>query len=274
MTLRLAVAALLCAVVPAVAAQPAGDALDGIDSVYSAYLRQVAQRWVPAHPGSVEQTRDAGSGRDPGALAVVCVSTPGADRYVGMVQRQRIRAARVAVENVLDDVEHFKDLFPGTVSVQVLPGSLRVMEGASPALRFDTAWVQRAPIFFLPEIRYELSHLVEKTAARAVYRYKLRRGDRLVASDGLVVLEAIDAGTTQFTEYDFFNGQWGPLTTWLVWQESLKAAIQSDLAVRVKAEHPSWQDEQISSEAKREMLTESERAARCFANRQPFRPSS
>jgi hypothetical protein len=272
-TLRLAVAALACAVSPAVLAQPAEvDVLDGIDSAYSTSLRQVAERWVPLRSGAAGQAHDTEPGRDEGSLAVTCVSTPGADRYVGMVQRQRIHAALAAVENVLDDVDHFKDLFPGTISVHVLPGSLRTVAGASPASRFDTAWVQRAPVFFLPEIRYEMSHLVEKTAARAVYRYKLRRGDRLIASDGLVVLEAIDAGTTQFTEYDFFNGHWGLLTTWLVWHESLKAAVQSDLAIRIKAEHPGWNDERISSEAKRETATESERLARCFAERQPLRP--
>lgn len=266
-------AALLCAILPAVAGQSAGDALDGIDSIYSDYLRQVAQRWVSPRPNVVEHTLDVGSDPTAGALALTCVSTPGSDRYVGMVQRQRIRATLATVESVLDDVEHFKDLFPGTVSVHVLPGSLQRTDGTAQVRRFDTAWVQRAPVFFLPEIRYELSHLVEKTESRAFYRYKLRRGDRLVQSDGLVVLEALDAGTTQFTEYDFFDAHWGPLGTGMVWHESLQAAVQSDLAVRIKAEHPNWPGEQVASEAKRETATHGEKEERCFAERQPLGPA-
>ncbi len=268
MTLRLAVAAFVCAVMPVALAQSAGaDLLDGVDSAYSAYLRRIAEHWVPT--GSAGNAAGANAAPEGGALALSCVSTPGADRYVGMVQRQRINAPLAAVESVLDDVDHFKDLFPGTVSVRLLPGSSHVIAGASPALRFDTAWVQRAPVFFMPEIRYDMSHMVAKTTSRAFYRYKLRRGDRLSSSDGLVVLETIDAETTQFIEYDFFNGEWGPLTTWLVWHESLKAAVQSDLAIRIKSEHPGWDGERVSSQAKREMETSSGIRSRCYAERRP-----
>ena len=254
----LAFAALLCAGVAAAQPQPLlADGPEGIGSAYTDYLAQVLKHWSPSQAASSEPLR----------VTMTCVSTANADRYVGMIQEQTIEAPIAAVAEVLDDIDHYHDLFPGTVKVQVREGSLRVDAGRPGTTLFATAWVQRAPIPFLPAIRFEMSHLVEKAPARVVHRYKLLRGDKLIASDGLVVLEAIGAARTRFTEYDFFNGHWGPLPTWLVWKESLKGAYHSDLAVRLKAEQPAWSYARIAAEAERLTAAESERLERCFAER-------
>ncbi len=63
----------------------------------------------------------------------------------------------------------------------------------------------------------------------------------------------------------------GPLTTWRVWHESLKAAAESDLAIRVKAEHPTWSADRIPDDAKRETAAQSDSLAQCFTERSPFR---
>ena len=258
MNSRLAFAALLCVVSAAAEPQPVvADGPEGIDSGYSDYLSQVLKHWSPAQSAASETLR----------VTMTCVATANADRYVGMIQQQTIDAPIAAVTEVLDDIDHYQDLFPGTVKVRIREGSLRVDAARPGSMLFATAWVQRAPIPFLPEIRFEMSHLVEKAPARVVYRYKLLRGDKLTASDGLVVLEAIGATRTRFTEYDFFDGHWGPLPTWLVWKESLKGAYHSDLAVRFKAEQPGWSYAHIAAEAERLTAAESERLERCFAER-------
>jgi hypothetical protein len=253
---QLASALLVAFVSLAGAQQPAMGRLEGIDSAYTEYLTQVLEHWAPAHAEAPEA----------GPVAITCLATANADGYVGMLQLAKIHAPLSVVEGVLDDVDHFKDLFPDTVDVHVLPGS----RGGP---RFATAWVQRAPIFFMPDVDYEMSHLVDKsTPERAVYRYKLRRGDKLIASDGLVVLEAIDPATTQFTEYDFFNGHWGPIPAWIVWRESLRGAFHSDLAIKLKAENSAWSYTRIAAEAKRLTSAQSDGFARCFAERQAATP--
>lgn len=255
---QFAFVALLCVASAPAESQPVvADGPEGIDSVYSDYLAQVLKDWSPAQVAASEPAR----------LAITCVSTANADRYVGMIQQQSVEAPIAAVAEVLDDIDHYHDLFPGTVKVHVREGSLRADASRSGSMHFSTAWVQRAPIPFLPAIRFEMSHLVEKAPTRIVYRYKLLRGDKLIASDGLVVLEAIGANRTRFTEYDFFNGHWGPLPTWLVWKESLKGAYHSDLAVRFKAEQPTWSYARIAAESERLTAAESERLERCFAER-------
>jgi hypothetical protein len=146
--------------------------------------------------------------------------------------------------------------------VHVLPGS---RNGA----RFVTVWEQRVPVFFLPNVIYELANVVDKTATDLrVYRYKLLRGEQMVASDGMVVLEALGLESTRFTEYDFFNAQWGPLPASAVWRESLRGAFLSDMAIKLRAENPRWSVERIAKEAEGRLEGEAERIEQCYRQRQ------
>jgi len=249
--MKLILSALLAASSLGATAEPVAEKFDGPDSVYSGRLVQVLQRWPGKHldaPG-------------PGPVELTCIATAEQEKYVGMLQRATIRAPLSAVEAVLDDVAHYKDLFPNTVDVHVVPGSRR-------GNRYLTSWEQRIPVFFLPNVTYELAYVVDKTTpGRSVYRYKLGRGDQLVASDGMVILEATGPDTTQFTEYDFFHARPVPLPTQFVWRESLRGAFLSDVAIKLKAENPSWSYERIASQGELLIAPESERIERCFAER-------
>jgi hypothetical protein len=235
----------------AASAQPLAETVEGAGSIYGNRLSHILKNW--------SFTRFDSEGAPP--LTLTCIATAHDEKYVGMLQRMTIRAGIAAIENILDDVEHYRDLFPDTVDVQVVPGSHH-------GNQYVTAWEQRVPVFFLPNATYELAYIVEKTApVRAAYRYSLRRGSSLIASDGLVVLETIGPDTTQFTEYDFFNARWGPLPTAVVWRESLRGAFLSDVAIKLKAEHPGWSYERIASEARSLIASEDERIEKCFAER-------
>jgi hypothetical protein len=230
----------------------ADEALDGPSSVYTGWLADVLKDWPASRPGSDGTA----------SLQLSCVATPSNDRYVGMLQQMTVEAPLVAVEKVLDDVPRYKDLFPGVVDVHVLPGS-RV------GRRYVTVWEQRVPVFFLPNAIYELANLVDKTnPGLRIYRYKLRRGQSMLASDGMVVLEELGAGRTRFTEYDFFNAQWGPLPASAVWRESLRGAFVSDMAIKLRAENPDWNVERVAAEAGQRLGAESERMEQCYQRRQ------
>jgi hypothetical protein len=199
-------------------------------------------------------------------VELTCLATSGQQHYVGMLQRMTIHAPLSVVENLLDDVSHYKDLFPGIEDVRVLPGSRL-------GNRYVTAWEQRVPVVFVPNLSYELDYLVDRVVpGRSVYRYKLRQGKDLIASDGLIVLEATGPQLTRFTEYDFFHARTGPLPAPLVWRESVRGAFLSDMAIKLKAENERWNYKRVATEAERLMVSESERIERCFAERRDFEP--
>jgi len=230
----------------------ADETLEGNDSIYTSWLADVLKRWPASRPGSDNTA----------SLQLTCVSTASDDRYVGMLQQMTIDAPLSAVETVLDDVPRYKDLFPDVVDVHVQQGS---RNGG----RYVTVWEQRVPVFFLPNVVYELANVVDKAnPGLRVYRYKLRRGGSMLASDGMVVLEALGSESTRFTEYDFFNAQWGPLPASAVWRESLRGAFVSDMAIKLRAENPRWSFERVTAEARQRFEAQSERMEQCYRQRQ------
>jgi len=230
----------------------ADETLEGPDSVYTGWLADVLKRWPASRPAS----------DGTGSLQLTCMSTAADEGYVGMLQQMAVEAPLSAVEKVLDDVPSYKDLFPGVVDVHVLPGSRN-------GHRYVTVWEQRVPVFFLPNETYELAYLVDKTIpGLRVYRYKLRRGGSMLASDGMVVLEALGLERTRFTEYDFFKAEWGPLPVSAVWRESLRGAFVSDMAIKLRAENPQWSVEGVATEAGQRFEAESGRMEQCYRQRQ------
>ena len=233
--LLLVLASLSAGAVAAAELHPLDEDLGGPPSRYAEALRALVVRRAPLAP------------EDPGSspLRLTCLATPGDAKYVGIVQEMEIAAPLAEVERILADVPHYKDLFPDCVDVHEVPGSRS-------GNRYVTAWEQRVPVFFLPNTRFELTYLVSRVDdGRVVYRYRLARSRDVTNSDGIIVLEAAAPGRTRFTEYDFFNARWGLLPESAVWRESLRGSVASDLAIKLKAEHPAWSYPRISAEAER-----------------------
>ena len=83
-----------------------------------------------------------------------------------------------------------------------------------------------------------------------IYRYQLAKAGNLRKSDGIIVLEA-EGGATRYTEYDFFDADWGPLTTLApggIPGRTRSRACFSDVAIALKAEHPDWTYKRVSEE--------------------------
>lgn len=244
-------ALLLWWAVPALA-QMSHETVDGPDNAYTTYLTRVLARWKSPMPSDAETSLE-------------CLSTPGVASYVGLHHHVTIQAPLAAIDRILGDIDHYRDLIPDTIDVRVLPES---RHGDT----FVASWTQRPPVFFLPDVTYELANRVDRSRpGRIVYRYKLRRGDRLLASDGMLILEASSANTTRFEEFDFFQADWGPLPIGLVWRESVRGAYGTDIAIQLKAEHPEWSYSRLKAEGRRMLDRDESRVARCVADRRPLR---
>jgi len=147
---------------------------------------------------------------------------------------------------------------------------VHVLSGSRNGRRYITVWEQRVQVFFLPNVTYELANLVDRSApGLRVYRYKLLRAGSMLASDGMVVLEVLGPESTRFTEYDFFNAQWGPLPASAVWRESLRGALVSDMAIKLRAENPRWSVARVTAEAAQRLESDPERVEQCYRQRRP-----
>lgn len=243
--------ALVAAVALLLGAVPAARGEDEAEPKgrYRALLDEVLARRPPEAPAPATSQ----------PLRLTCLTTPGEEGYVGALQEAVIEAPLSVLVALLDDVPHYRDLFPDTVDVHEVPGS-RLGD------RFVTAWQQKAPVFFLPDTHYQLVYRVDRQEpSRVVYRYWLRRPGALRHSDGAVLLEVLGPGQTRFTEYDFFDAAWGPVPLSMVWGEALKGMFLSDVAIKLKAEHPAWSYAKVAGEAARLWRAEPGLAERCRA---------
>ena len=94
-----------------------------------------------------------------------------------------ISASKKAIENVLEDFAKYSEIFPDIKQVKVQSQQGR---------HWLTAWEQRIPIFFIPNVHFEFLYDVDKDRShRSTYHYRLHRSGQVLFNDGLIILESL-----------------------------------------------------------------------------------
>jgi hypothetical protein len=197
-------------------------------------------------------------------VSVTCLETAGERFYIGVVQNMRVQAPIERLQSVVSNINSYVELFPGFKAI-------RVTSQAGP--RLMTYWEQRIPVFFIPNVRYEMIYeLAVDDPSVKIYHYQLNKKSNLRESDGFIVLEKITDGETRYIEVDFFDADWGVLTTFApgrIWTDSVDGLYLSDLAFLKKAEHPDWSNTRCREEADK-IVDEMKKkpGERCVADKQ------
>jgi hypothetical protein len=172
---------------------------------------------------------------DPDLVQLTCLETPGQRFYIGVAQSVLIKAPLEEVTKVVDDIDHYSELFPGFADVKIVSHDQN---------KLLTSWEQRIPVFFIPNVKYKMVYQVSQPDAdRRIYAYQLEQSGTLKESDGFIVLERLPNQATQYIELDFFDANWGVVETFApgrIWSDSVDGFFLSDLGIKLKAENPSW----------------------------------
>ena len=210
--------------------------LGGVNSAYTETTLRMMQSIISAPPTL------------PSEFQLHCFEKPDNELYIGVEQSVLINAPFANVEAVLNDIDHYSELFPGYKKTSI------VSRDENKLLTF---WEQRIPIFFVPNVKYEMVYLLNRpTPNQATYRYQLKNKGTLKASDGFIVIQKKDDLHTEYHEVDFVDAEWGAakiLGKTKIWQDSVEGIYHSDLAVKLKAENEAWTNEQARSAAKKEL---------------------
>ena len=226
---------------------PLADPLPGPDSLSTAWVLERVSHWAPSKESSPD-----------GPILLECLVTPGQPDAVGVRQFMSIAAPLADVAAVVEDFAHYAELFPDLADVHLVKGS-------EDGNRFTVSWEQRVPVFFVPNVRYETSWLLERQEKRVSYRYKLKARGTVKTTDGFIVLEDAGAGQTRYTEVDFIESATGPVSMATVWDLTLSGLFRSDVAIKLKAEHRDWAYPKVRTEA--DQLLERFPTAACFQKR-------
>lgn len=219
---------------------PVTSKMDGTRSLYTPQMEQLMESWPKGRDFCHAQTL-------PLEVQTIGVRTPDRPYYVGFKKCMVIHAPLKQVVAVKDDVPHYLDLFPGFRTIK------KISEDQN---RMTLQWERDIGVFFVPNIVYRVNYVREVSDTRAVYRWQFLDGDRILFSDGVEVLESLTPTTTLFSNYEFFEADYGiglfglkAMSSDGVWDESRKGSYRSIFAIRFKAEHPDWDYERVRQES-------------------------
>ncbi len=189
-----------------------------------------------------------------------CLETEGNATYIGVKQLLDIHASLSAVDAVIMAINEYHDLFPGYKETKISDRA---------GTKLLTYWEQIVPVPFVPNIKYEVVYELEQPSPeQRLYRYHLHKPTQLKASDGFILIRQVNEHLTHYLEYDFFDADWGMAKIAgksAIWDDSVEGLIHSDLAVKMKAENPTWTADKARKEAKK--LVDSKSVSSCYQQR-------
>jgi len=243
----------------------AQKAVGSVPSAYGGWIRKVISQW----PALNRPFKLPGDLNLRSSIELQCLLNEKNYHFIGVAQRMWIEAPLKGVQKWIDDVDRYQQIFPGYKNIH-----LTLKEPA----HWITFWEQIVPVFFISNVKYEMHYWLYPETVTAdthlrIYLYGLKSSKTLKSSDGVIVLESVDAQHTLYTEYDFFDADWGLAASFggdKVWKESVEGVALSDLAFKVAAEHPTFSSAQIQERSK-EILGK-DLVKNCTEHKNPFDP--
>lgn len=220
------------------------EKLPGIESPFSNVVLGLAKNWPPSDYLTFLREDEANG------MSVRCYKTPDNPFYIGAKQAMTISAPITTVDQIITHFEENLDIYDG-------------LEAAKITQKSENLWTvfseQYIPFPFVPnektEIYYLINHSIDPISKKKtfIFRYQLKSSNHLKFNDGLIVLEELDANSTRYFEYDFFDADWGLAKTFApsrIWEDSIQGLVQSSFAVKLKAELPEQKNQLIKKQSK------------------------
>jgi hypothetical protein len=214
----------------------------GISSFYTPVLQKVESTWPIQGLSELSQQKEP--------LKIQALSTEGDAYFIGVVQMMTIKAPLATVAGFLDHFEEYPKYFDGLKKAQILETKIENEESL-----FRIYFEQSVPVPFIPNDKSEMIYSVKTIGTSKRFdRYQFRTGNDLISNDGIIILDALSTRLTRYVEFDFWNANWGIAKTFgakKIWDNSLSGLVQSDLAIKLKSENPTWTEKQVVSESKK-----------------------
>jgi len=197
--------------------------------------------WVKKLPQSAKPSREG--------LALRCFETSQHSEVIGVAHGFVVHAAAARLVAVIDDYDHYKDLFEDTVKVRVTPIPNGLYE----------YWEQKAPVIFLPNTRYALNTVIhDEMPQRKIWHSRLVSSNQLLGNDVFVAVYPLENGSSYYWEVDFINAKWGVASSIAmssIWSGAVSDIALADLDIKLRAENPTWTYDHVRESAKKQLDT-------------------
>lgn len=199
-------------------------------------------------------------------IYLTCLESSDDKLYIGLWHSLVINSTLKNVTSIIEDFEKYHDFFEGIEASKIIKN----IDLDKWIVEFEN----KSPIFFIPNIHYQMEYKKIPVLNGAMYKYHLSSlylQSSITFSDGLIFLKEED-GITKFYELDFFNANWGVLgkiTGSKIWNDSVKELAISDLELKYKAENlklsSSEKKEKVYSTLK--LISEDQLIEKCIKNK-------
>ena len=218
---------------------PGKNSLGGVKSLYTEKLQEHLNQVLSEAPKVPVDAQE---------IWLECYKTEGDPLYIGVRQKLVVDSPLKRVAEVVEDIETYKDIFPGFEKIKI---------ESKANSRWITYWEQKVPIPFVPNVKYRMIYEIGEAKENSrTYRYQLLEKSSLTLSDGFIILQAIGADQTLYTEVDFFNAEWGAAKIFgqrRIWTDAVEGLVLSDLAIKLKSAHPEWDGRKIKKAAEKSL---------------------
>lgn len=196
-------------------------------------------------------------------IHLACLETDAVKNYIGLWHGFTINAPLKIVATILDDFNNYPIYFEGIVSAKIIQKNPKDI-----LVQFEN----KSPVFFVPNIVYQMNYSIESLKQKKIYRYHLSsmyKQSNIHFSDGLIYLGE-DNGKTKFYELDFFNANLGiaeKFASSRIWPDSIKELMLSDFELKVNAENLNITKEDKGEKLK--LLMNDRLLEKCLKNKIP-----
>lgn len=213
----------------------ANHSLGGIESLYS---NEIAKRLSTKPTSQFDFSKI-----DKDSLNIQALASPGNEYYVGFELTMHVNTSIDRVSKVIEEFDDYVNYFPDYKEIRTIEKS----DG-----RWVTYWEQVVPVFFIPNIKFQLIHERRMINPNYIsYRYQLKEANLLSACDGIIFLEAASPNT-KYTEYSFSETKTGIIRMAgvnAIWHDSFKGYYLSTMGVKLRSENPTWEFKKIIDES-------------------------
>ncbi len=181
---------------------------------------------------------------DENRVGIRCFSYPKNEYYIGAAQFYKVATTVDKLEKLLLQFADYPKWFDGLVSASA------TLESEHRSL---VSFEQYVPVPFVSNIKYKMIYEVEASGDQHLIRYQFSSGKTMKTYDGFVLLKKDGESHTQVVEYDFIDADWGPAKVMgksSIWTESITGMVQTDLALKLRAENSDLSDKEVMKQSK------------------------
>ncbi len=193
-------------------------------------------------------------------IALQCINNSKDKIYIGLGQFMLIKAPLKLVTETLESFEKYPMWFQGLMKNSARP---QIKKG-----EYLVESEQTVPIPFVNNIKTTMIYSIQKLEKNVLIRYQLKSSNNLLYYDGFIELQELSSGEVAFVEYDYILADWGMaklLGSDSIWAESLKGIVQTDLAIKLRAEKSNLADQEVREKSK--SLANNILLSECIKNR-------